>query len=284
MSAQEQVYMSLKVLYTLDNDPNSFLSRSTEVVPVLLEQVPNPNNESTMLRIGAIDAEKVLQQVCQSSPELFPSFDGGQLLDKSRQPLDFNVYVKDICEEDEPFVSLGLLSKLRQESHLDRNYMVGRVCTNFASLLQRSRSQVNSFAGAVSKDTLEIKVRFSKVMTRANSRRSSIGASNASAPVKAKRMPSGTNIVKRPSISGPSGGIVKKKRDTNPMPAPKAVRTQSLPIWNNPGIPRNSIAHKIYMADRNKEQNQQPLDSRVDKKLAYVPGVLLATRQLGVQV
>lgn len=283
--------MTVKVLYTLDNDPSSFLSRSSVVVPVSVEQIPNPNNVNTSLKIGAIEVEKVLQQVCQSSPELFPAFDGQPVLDKSLQSVDFNVYVKDICEEDEPFVSLGLLSKLRHGDNSEQNYMIGRVCTNFASMLQRSTSQMNSFKGPASKDTLEIKIRFSKVMTRANSRRSSIGASNqpsgmatnaatpftSSVPspvvyAKASRIPS-MNATRRPSVtSSNQPGITthnKKKRDTNSMPAPKAVRTQSLPIWNNPGIPRNSIAHKIYMADRSKEQNQTPLDCKQEKKLTY---------------
>lgn len=295
MSDQEQVYMTLKVLYTLDNDPNSFLSRSNDVVPVSVEQIPNPNNVTSTLKIGAVEVDKVLQQVCQSSPELFPSCDGQEVVDKSLRSTDFNVYVKDICEEDEPFVSLGLLSKLRQEKHMDRTYMIGRVCTNFASMLQRSTSQMNSLNGTVSKDTLEVKIRFSKVMTRANSRRSSIGGNNTNqsmigmvaTPVlsagtpessgvvntKARRMPSMGNV-RRPSITNttmPSGNTSfnKKKRVTNPMPAPKAVRTQSLPIWNNPGIPKNSIAHKIYMADRNKEQKQPPNELRQEKKLTY---------------
>ncbi|QEU59733.1 Spt21 [Kluyveromyces lactis] len=288
MSEQEQVYMTVKVLYTLDNDPNSFLSRSSAVVPVTVEQIPNPNNVNTTLKIGAVEAEKVLKQVCQSSPELFPAYDGQQVMDKNMNSVDFNVYVKDICEEDEPFVSLGLLSKLRQESNAEQNYMIGRVCTNFASMLQRSTSQMNSFNGFASKNTLEIKVRFSKVMTRTNSRRSSISGNNQPAvlsisaatpvassapspavPTKARRMPS-MNNVRRPSITGSNqSAYSKKKRDTNPMPAPKAVRTQSLPIWNNPGIPRNSIAHKIYMADRSKEQNQSPSDSKQEKKLTY---------------
>ncbi|CAI6847280.1 ANL_collapsed_G0042770.mRNA.1.CDS.1 [Saccharomyces cerevisiae] len=64
------------------------------------------------------------------------------------------------------------------------------------------------------------------------------------------------------TINNTNSGTV-GRRQTNPMPAPKAVRTQSLPIWNlkpniaNTGFPRNSIAHKIYLADRKTEANQQ---------------------------
>lgn len=267
-----QIKMPLKVLYTIDNESNSFLTRAKTLLPVRVQVVPSPVSTGNGLRIGIIDSGYVLEQIYQSSPELFQNYNN------IHSKLDYNVYFKDICELNEPFVSFGLLSELRvrqinnrrneddeESNEEDLSFVIGRICTNFASLLKRSRSDINK---ENSNEILEVKIRFSKVVTRANSNRSSI--SNISELSSLNKKTSPNSVMKKPTLSNSVKSSI-SKRETNPMPAVKAFRTQSLPIWNNGKafiLPRNSIAHKIYMADRNKEQLQLPSTPK-DKRPMY---------------
>ncbi|AET37915.1 Spt21p Ecym_2163 [Eremothecium cymbalariae DBVPG len=308
---QQEAYieMSVKILYTVDNESNSFLTRSKQDLPVRVEMVPSNSSPSKCaFRIGVVEVVHVLNEVYKSSPELFPpDGSGGSMMTNS----DYNVYFKDVVEADEPFVSLGLLSRLRSggggggaetegggggtnggmddgsngtgDRVEDVPLVIGRICTNFTSLLTRSSSAASAKARKTPEETLEVKMRFSKVITRSNSRRSSI-----SKPYPAKRINSNMAVVgsnttmsKKMTAGTPAGVACAtgkyRKRDTNPMPAPKAFRTQSLPIWDHPkasGIRGGTIAHKIYMADRNKEQlsNQQFLQQSgviQDRKPTY---------------
>lgn len=287
--------MSLKVLYAVDNEPNSFLTRSKAPLEVRVTTIPSPSNDSTQLKIGIIDLFHVLDQVYGSSPELFP-------IDSNTSSNDYNVYCRDASEIDEPFVSFGLLSKLRQEMEQkddsdeeddDTPFVVGRVCSNFTQLLRRSKSSMLSApSGSINSihETLEVKLRFSKVITATSSRRSSIGAASSAAPVPARRFASSTNVQRKtnktakqqalpppmqPALQQQKQQQSVQRRVTNPMPAPKAFRTQSLPIWNNNqvpntknfGLPRNSIAHKIYMADRMPKDPNTPASQPMEKKL-----------------
>ncbi|AMD21401.1 HER122Wp [Eremothecium sinecaudum] len=259
--------MTLKILYTVDNEPNYFLARSKMLLPVSVESVPsNSSHLKSPLRIGVIELSHVLNVVYKSSPELFP-FDNSTL-DTTRD-CDYNVYFKDVVEADEPFVSLGLLSKLRNNAYLEQEQLldgknqaedtplvIGRVCTNFASLLTMSGN------GNPSRhETLEVKMKFSNVNSSTSTRKSSFSKAQP-----AKRMNSYAGFIPASGVTKPApiptaanGAITKsKKREMNQMPAPKAFRTQSLPIWENPkygGIRGGTIAHKIYMADRSKESS-----------------------------
>ncbi|AAS53242.2 AFL132Cp [Eremothecium gossypii ATCC 10895] len=245
--------MLLKILYTVDNEATSFLTRSREPAPVRVEMVPMSSPPAKVgVRIGIVEVAHVLGEVCKSSPELFQPAAGPA-------ESDYNVYFKDVVEADEPFVSLGLLSKLRG-GDADETLVIGRICTNFTSLLP---------GGGRGCETLEVKMRFSKVLTRSNSHRGSLVKA-----VPARRMNSAAAARRLPA---PVGGPAKRRRDANPLPATKAFRTQSLPIWDNPknsGIRGGTIAHKIYMADRNKEQqsiqlSQQQQGTLQDRKPTY---------------
>lgn len=254
-------HMTLKILYTLDNGSSgTYLARSKRPQQVRVASIPSPNspneNDVTGMRIGAVDLSMVLEEIYLNSPELLNS-------SMAKVGFDYNLYYKDICEVDEPLVSLGLLSQIRQrldkghaeaendEENEDEDPFVvtGRVCSNFSALLKRSYSSCSKKAGSTGNDsatseTLEVKLRFIKVVTTRNIKRA--------VPPSPKNMP---NKMIRP--------VKPTRRPTNPTPAPKAERTQSLPIWNlkpngnGSGFPTNSIAHKIYLADKKTEQEQQ---------------------------
>lgn len=318
--------MTLKILYTLDNGSNgSYLARSKTPTQVRVANIPNPfltaSNEHAQLRIGAIHLKTILHEIYLNSPEVLDH-------DTLKDGHDYNLYYRDICEVDEPLVSLGLLSRLREKFHKihngtywltensiseeenegtdevteeedeDESFIVtGRVCSNFSALLRRSYSNASSKDGRiannnVAEETLEVKLRFSKVVnsTRtsisgvANSTISSIQIQSPSLPSsafpltsrmqplsKGSQMKNSRNTRTTVTINSTSNAT-SGHRQTNPMPAPKAVRTQSLPIWNlkpnstNTGFPRNSIAHKIYLADRKTEAQQQ---NNQHQNLAY---------------
>ncbi|CCC69975.1 hypothetical protein NCAS_0D03940 [Naumovozyma castellii] len=274
----ELINMTLKILYTVDNgSTGSYLARSKRPYPVRVANIPNPiDSNATTLRIGAVDISTALNEIYLNSPEVF------DLHNNNNRFHDYNLYFKDICENDEPLVSLGLLSKIRskilttkmkengsssedddenddeEDDEDDSSVVTGRVCSNFSALLRRTYSNASRKKSSAKNDesttseTLEVKLRFSKVITGASSRRSS--GTLATSP-KILAPPQEVKVVTT-KMSRP---IMKPmKRQTNPMPAPKAKRTQSLPIWNlkQPtvtGLPKNSIAHKIFMADRKTE-------------------------------
>lgn len=309
--------MTLKILYTLENGSNgSYLARSRTPTQVRVANIPNPflaaSNEHTELRIGAIHLKTILHEIYLNSPEVLDH-------DSLKDGHDYNLYYRDICEVDEPLVSLGLLSKLRKKFHKihksayqhtensiseedeneedeqieeedeDESFIVtGRVCSNFSALLRRSYSNASSKNGRTvsnqpPEETLEVKLRFSKVVAHtrttansaANSRRPSIQLQSPSLQSSALPFPSrmqplskanqikNSRNARTTTTVNNTSNATSGRRQTNPMPAPKAVRTQSLPIWNlkpnstNTGFPRNSIAHKIYLADRKTEAHQQ---------------------------
>lgn len=252
--------MTLKILYTLDNGSSgTYLARSKRPQQVRVACIPSPNSpiegDAAGMRIGAVDLSMVLEEIYLNSPELLNS-------SMAKMGFDYNLYYKDICEVDEPLVSLGLLSQIRQSlekgqaenendddnEEEDHFVVTGRVCSNLSALLKRSYSSCSKNSGtnggSPTSETLELKLRFIKVVTARNVKR----------PVP-------------PSPKNTAGKMIRPakpaRRPTNPTTAPKAERTQSLPIWNlkpsanGSGFPTNSIAHKIYLADKKTEQEQQ---------------------------
>ncbi|GAV49662.1 hypothetical protein ZYGR_0P03080 [Zygosaccharomyces rouxii] len=247
--------MTLKILYTLDNGSSgTYLARSKTPQQVRVASIPNLNspNDGEMgmgLRIGAVDLSLVLKEIYLNSPELL----NGSM---AKMGFDYNLYYKDICEADEPLVSLGLLSQIRQKLNNRRQHqieeeieeddatiVIGRVCSNFQALLKKSYSNASkdgSDTDSVIPETLELKLSLIKVVHPKNARKN------------VPSMPNFPSKVIRPAKP--------TKRPTNPTPVPKAGRTQSLPIWNmetkdsNGSV--NSIARKIYLADRKTELEQ----------------------------
>ena len=112
--------MTLKILYTLDNGSNgSYLARSRAPKQVRVANIPSPfptdSNEQTELRIGAIHLKTILHEIYLNSPEVLDH-------DTLKDGYDYNLYYRDICEVDEPLVSLGLLSGLRKKFHKNSPY------------------------------------------------------------------------------------------------------------------------------------------------------------------
>lgn len=317
----ESCRMTLKVLYTIDNgSTGSYLARSKYPKNVRVVEIPG-SEDSRALRVGAVHLSHVLREICYNSPEVM---DWNTM---QASGLDYNLYFKDVCEVEEPLVSLGLLSKLYTklfkrasefnsaedsslisetdydnglelgslENNADDDYdeaddddgsllVTGRVCSSLTSLLRRgcsnlsnsnsnknSRRNTQSVESEARKvddpETLEVKLRFSRVRAKLGSRRPSVNSStaqsNISLPPPSQIRPQPTvvkpvrTMAKPTSVIGATTGAA-NKRQTNPMPAPKAKRTQSLPIWNlkqntGTGFLRNSIAHKIYLADRHEQ-------------------------------
>lgn len=283
----EASYMNLKILYTLDDGSSgTYLARSKKPERVTVVSIPHPSsandNDSANFTVGAVDLSPVLQEIYLNSPELLSH-------NVAKSGHDYNLYYRDICEVDEPLVSLGLLSQIRfklrkqleeevvqtEEYDEDENFLVtGRVCSNFAALLKRSYSNMaaKNAQDDVSSNTLEVKLRFIRVLTQKDYRRPSATASRSSISVPNQPQQTYTkpNSIPRSTKIRPVKNTG-TKRQMNQTPAQKAERTQSLPIWNpkqasNSAFPVNSIAHKIYLADRKTDATQQ---STTQQPLAY---------------
>lgn len=265
----EASHMNLKILYTLDDGSSgTYLARSKKPQRVMVVSIPHPSscneNESANFTVGAVDLSPVLQEIYLNSPELLNH-------NVAKSGHDYNLYYRDICEVDEPLVSLGLLSQIRlklrkqleeagssEECDEDESFLVtGRVCSNFAALLKRSYSNMaaKNTQDYGSSNTLEVKLRFIKVMTQRDCGRPS-GTASQQPPIHTKS----SNAARSGKIRPVKNTVI--KRQMNQTPAQKAERTQSLPIWNpkqasNTAFPANSIAHKIYLADRKTDANQQ---------------------------
>ncbi|CAM9021577.1 unnamed protein product [Wickerhamomyces anomalus] len=242
----------VKVLYTLDD--NTFLARSNDLSDVKTAKIPIPG-QSSMMTLGVVSMRNVLLPILYSSPELFGD-----------ASIDYSVYVKDISEEDEPFVGHGLFTKLivQNLNQFDDEILIpGRVCSNFAALLSNRGG---------SSETLEVKLRLARVRSNRQQNRDANPQPQQQQPevqqhtlVPNQPIPQQgfqQKITQRlPSTSSTANPI----RITNSNPAPKAVRTQSLPAFNNPlnqvilpngampsigqRYPKNSIAQRIRQAD-----------------------------------
>lgn len=224
MSSQDQVHrrMQVKVLYSFDNSPTVFLSRSKKQYSVKVAQIPLSTSYETeeLLTLGAFDLKSCIQQVVSSSPENF-----------KLQTEDYAVYHKDITEQpDEPFVANGVISSLLASSKVD--LIPGRVCQNLsASFLFGDKANASSM-------TLEIRLKFhvtnrseeapspkepeAETVNRAAASSNSIGQQHA-------------NRRKRPLASNSSDAAI------------KATRTKSLPIFCHP--PNQQISN-IINADK----------------------------------
>ncbi|CDR41106.1 CYFA0S06e01794g1_1 [Cyberlindnera fabianii] len=271
-SMTETRSMKLKVLYAVDNQTN-FLARSNHTLKVKTIRIPIPN-QNDIMTLGVVPLKEVIFPVMQSSPELF-----------SDQNSDYSVYVKDVSEEDEPFVGQGLASVILSKNALDDEVLVpGRVCSSFASFLNKGPSEI-----------LEIRLRLSKVIkSSAIPQPQTQQQPQVQTQVQQSQQPSQPYLHPAPQQSnhGPSSTpqpqpvnkrthdqsfdtedeeednsqskfvqpkpLQKKSTATryvNTAPAPKAARTQSLPTFDIvptlARLPPQSIARRIYMADKN---------------------------------
>ncbi|SMN19031.1 similar to Saccharomyces cerevisiae YMR179W SPT21 Protein with a role in transcriptional silencing [Maudiozyma saulgeensis] len=301
--------MTLKILYSLDDGTSgSYLARSKKPHEVRVANIPNPSSPTDSelkLRIGAVNLSFVLDEIQLNSPEVMEIYTNRPSINND-VVMDYNLYYHDICEANEPLVSLGLLSKIRSnlqkqtqdklttinedttpeddgdeelDEYDDEFMVIGRVCSNFSAMLRRTYSNAskkrkqnkndeNNSESVATPETLEVKLKLKRVVTNRPKEMPEIP--KVSTPsVKPQRYAP-------PTITTVAKSVRVNKRQTNPKPAPKAIRTQSLPIWDtrlNPagsGFMKTSIAHKIYMADRQTEnlgkqqQQQQKQESHPD--------------------
>lgn len=221
MSSDESaVYkrMQVKVLYSFNNNPTVFLSRSKVQHSVKIAQIPMYSStellEEEMITLGAFDLKHCTQQVLKNSPENF-----------RLETEDYAVYYKDITEQpDEPFVSNGVLSNLisSSKSHL----IPGRVCQNLsASYLFGDKSSSSSL-------TLEIRLKLHTI------EKQEANHQHVQSQMNSKR-------------ANDNMSYAQKRPRTKPMAssnaAMKATRTKSLPIFYHPP---NQQIFNIMNADK----------------------------------
>lgn len=230
MSQEDQLHrrMQVKVLYSFDNSPTVFLTRSKQQFSVKVAQIPIESLEETdqVLTLGAFEIKNCVQQVVRSSPENF-----------RLQTEDYAVYYKDVTEQpDEPFVSNGVMSSLLASPKPD--LIPGRVCQNLsASFLFGDKANASSL-------TLEIRLKFhvieinqdqaifkeneAEAASKCNTLLTSLPHSMSS---KRKRAQASASVSAAASSSG----------------ATKATRTKSLPIFYHPP---SQLISNIINADK----------------------------------
>ncbi|EGW32242.1 uncharacterized protein SPAPADRAFT_66879 [Spathaspora passalidarum NRRL Y-27907] len=136
--------MQIKVLYSFNNNPTVFLSRSKSQYSVKTIDLPSTSDDET-ITLGAFDLRHCISQILNHSPENFHLHNE-----------DYAVYYKDLTEQpDEPFVAQGSLTSLVNSK--DKTLVPGRVCRNLsASFLFGDKSSVASL-------TLEIRLKLHTV-------------------------------------------------------------------------------------------------------------------------
>lgn len=214
--SEDQVYrrMQVKVLYSFDNSPTVFLSRSKSLYSVKVAQIPLASEED-LLTLGAFDLKSCVQQIVRSSPENF-----------KLQTEDYAVYYKDITEQpDEPFVGNGVMSSLLSTA---RPHLIpGRVCQNLsASFLFGDKANSSSL-------TLEIRLKLHVIDKTEES------AQQEERPKPAQSMQMPQSQMGPVSASRMNSAHVARRRARQPqqmasMAAAKATRTKSLPIYYHP--------------------------------------------------
>ncbi|CCE64388.1 hypothetical protein TPHA_0H01830 [Tetrapisispora phaffii CBS 4417] len=269
--------LHIKIVFILDGENNTCNTYMTQSKVPKEVQIINMTKEfikhtDGVTKLGLIPVIEVLDEIQQSSPEIINN-------SLEENGFDYNVYYKDISEQDEPFVTLGLLSTIKKNIKLLKNddktikseskkleltqteniLLMGRIKQDIKQFLRQKNNK--SVKRNSNHECLEIKMKFVRVFS-VNCRKPP--ASSSILPItKANRQP----LKLQQAIN------TTFERHTNPMPAPKAVRTQSLPVWkqalsntnyNGVGLPTNSLAHRIYMTDRQGEQNSKNIP-----KLAY---------------
>ncbi|KAI5964280.1 uncharacterized protein KGF55_002222 [Candida pseudojiufengensis] len=205
----EHQQMQIKILYSFDDNATTFLCRSTQQFAVQTVEVPiqySINDEPEIITLGAFELKDCIKQLLQTNPENF-----------KLHSEDYALYYKDITEQpDEPFVSNGVLSKLLSSN--DSCLIPGRVCQNVsANFLFGNKSNISSL-------TLEIRLKLHTI---------------EATPIK-QLPPKQPNQQQRQPLSTINTSQMERKRpyesihkSSNSVPAAKATRTLSLPLYSN---------------------------------------------------
>lgn len=198
--------MQVKVLYSFNDNPTVFLSRSRQQHSVKVVQIPSEELPEEIITLGAFDLRSCVNQITKSSPENF-----------NLQAEDYAVYYKDITEgPDEPFVGNGVLSALLGSAK--PLVVPGRVCQNLSASFLFGDKGTSSL-------TLEIRLKLHTI----------------------DKLPETAQPAKRENSFAESVAKRPKRPAPATVPAAKATRTKSLPIFYHP---HNQQIHNIINADR----------------------------------
>ncbi|KAI5970277.1 hypothetical protein CANMA_000629 [Candida margitis] len=238
-SEDDHKQMQIKILYSFDDNPTTFLSRSSQQYSVQTAEVPiqsTMSDEPELITLGGVELRSCIKQLLSSNPENF-----------KLHSQDYAVYYKDITEQpDEPFVSNGVLSSL--VSSKESCLIPGRVCQNMsASFLFGNKTKASSL-------TLEIRLKLHTIEgtpalpPSANSTQSS----HSQRHQQQTRQP----------LSTINSSHVDRKRPYESLHKPshnpaKATRTLSLPSYSN--------IQNIQQADRSNtttRYNRESVENR----------------------
>lgn len=237
MDDQETRRMQVKVLYSFNNNPTVFLSRSSSEVNVKIAQIPTGEE---VLTLGAFDLKNCVEQIIKSSPENF-----------KLQQEDYVVYYKDVTEQpDEPFVSNGNLSNLVDS---EKSYLVpGRICQNLStSYLFGDKSNGSAL-------TLEIRL---KLHVTEKSEQYELAEPAYESETTYEVAEKTYERSSRPHKSSVSKSSAAKATST----LAKATRTKSLPIFTN--VPSQTMFN-IMNHDK---QNASKYDKSVQDRFKLAP-------------
>ena len=253
----------LKIIYTIDNEVSPFLSRSLRPVPVQYIDTRrnrvnfqhdnifnNDINNSTQLKnvhndggededddeissmgFGYVSLNEVLDLISVNSPELFETNNNKQ---NNESFLEYNVYYRDILEDKEPYVSCGFLTDLNE--NINGMNVVGRVVKNFSGLV---RSNGNCF------DILEVKLKFSKLVTKMNTT-----GSKKNSPIRTlmnKNSPIQLNNLKEKKL--PTFVKKQKKKRTTSLVRQLSTNDSLIAANNSLKPTKSSIMRKIMEKD-----------------------------------
>ncbi|EGV65983.1 hypothetical protein PSN45_003201 [Yamadazyma tenuis] len=257
----EQRRMQVKVLYSFNDNPTVFLSRSSGMHNVRVAEIPTNTMVDELIMLGGFDLKHCIKQIITSSPENF-----------HLQTHDYAVYYKDLTEQpDEPFVSHGIFSELLQDS--ESTLIPGRVCQNVsANFLFGKKSDSSSL-------TLEIRLKLHTIEREHSS-------ASATPKISQQQSQSQQQQSKRSAEVDLSNEYRQQKAQRSSYTAPvKATRTKSLPAF--PQIYNNHM-YSIRNADKlntpSKYDPQSVLDrfksaSFVDAQVIAKPKVLRRRKQ-----
>lgn len=210
--------MQIKILYSLDNQPNVYLSRSENTLPVQIVQISLGMNDDELITLGGLELKDCVKQVVRSAPDTFNlSF------------RDFEVYYQDISEQpDEPFVANGVISKLLNSN--ESCLVPGRVCQSLgAGSIFGKKSKMAS-------ETLEIRMQLRTIEIPVTKEKTPAPEQQSHSH---SRKYSHSSLAKRSNLQI----IMERKRNHESLshygsnyPPVKATRTLSLPSFVNPPV------------------------------------------------
>jgi len=251
--------MQIKILYSFDDNPTTFLSRSTQQYSVQTAEVPiqsSLSEEPELITLGAFELRSCIKQLLQSNPENF-----------KLHSEDYAVYYKDITEQpDEPFVSNGVLSSL--VSSKESCLIPGRVCQNVsANFLFGNKKKASSL-------TLEIRLKLHTI----EGAPAFASPENVSQPQQQQLQLQRHQLQPRQPLSTINSSHNDRKRPyesshKSMYNSAKATRTLSLPSYSNiQNIRQADRANIITRYNRENVENRFKLAPFFQEKAVYDSG------------